>query len=140
MRILLVLLLLLSAPSWAQDVSVLSWAEGDLDGDRVAERILIVSPDSPNPTDVKSRKELRILKRKGDRYVQVYKMPIQAAFSQKVSAWQYEEPGTKLWGLNYEPAAGGRKAAVMVCFTPSSGEYFRLVFDGKTYRVQPSGD
>lgn len=135
MRILSLLLLLTLAAA-AQDVYVLNWLEADLDGDKVPERVLVVSADSPDP-NAKARKELRVMKRKGGKMVTVHKMPLNdASFTSKMGMWQLEEPATKLWGLNYEAAT----KRVLVCFTPNSGEFFWLKWNGKAYVTESSGD
>ena len=132
-------LICLASPVHAQgELFILDSAQADLDGDRVPERILLLSPDSPDPSHRKSKKELRILKQKGDRYQTVYTMPIRSGFATKTMPWQFEDTASKLWGLQIE--AGKPRARLWVVFATSSGDFFRLVFDGKTYHVESSGD
>jgi len=135
MRIL-TLFLALTLTAVAQDVYVLNWLQVDLDGDKVPERVLVVSPDSPDP-NAKARKELRVMKRKGGQFVTVHKMSLDdASFNSKMGAWQLEEPATQLWGLNWD----AKKRALLVCFTPNSGEFFWLRWNGKAYVTESSGD
>lgn len=133
---LITLLLALTLAAAAQDVYVLNWLEADLDGDKVPERVLVVSSESPDP-NAKARKELRVMKRKGGKLVTVHKLPLDdSSFNTKMGSWQLEEPATKMWGLNYETK--GRR--VLVCFTPNSGEFFWLFWNGKAYVTESSGD
>ena len=140
-RLVQALLLGLTLSAVAQEFYVLDWVEGDLDGDRVPERVVVLSTDSADPGNVESKKELWVLKRKGDKFVPIKRMPLNnARFHQKMHEWQIKEPLTKLWGLNYLPAIKAGKASIIVCFAPNSGEYFRLIFNGKSYVVEDAGD
>ena len=131
----------LTVQAHAQTGFLLSWTEGDLNGDRVPERVLLVSPDSADPTNVKSRKKLVVLQRKGERYQSVFEWPIAngVVFTTKASE-RLLSPFADFWGLSYRPAKPGYKPSARLCFTPGSGEFVNLVFDGKKYQIQGSGD
>lgn len=137
MKKLILFLFALTATAVAQPVHVLDTLEADLDGDGTLERALIVSSTSADP-GASSKKELRIMKKKNDLYTTLYTMPLDAPFSTDVDAWQIESPDTLFWGLNLRKAKPYNVLAVV--FTPNSGEFFELVWNGKTYQVESSGD
>ncbi|MBI3929769.1 MAG: hypothetical protein HY319_29785 [Armatimonadetes bacterium] len=138
MKKLLLLFIALAAAATAQPIYVLDSLEGDLDGDGTLERAVVVSPTSPDPSHTTSKKELRIMKLKKDRYITIYSMPIEARFSSGLDGWQLESPEVLMWGLNLRKSKPYNLLTVV--FTPSSGEFFDLVWNGRTYQVRSSGD
>ncbi|MBI3924635.1 MAG: hypothetical protein HY319_03770 [Armatimonadetes bacterium] len=138
MRKLFLLLIALTATATAQPFYILDSLEADLDGDGTLERAVLVSPSSPDPSHRTSKKELRIMKRKKDQYATLYTMPIEASFNTDLEGWQLESPEVLLWGLNLRK--GKPYNVLTVVFTSSSGEFFDLVWNGKTYQVRSSGD
>lgn len=138
MKKLILLLLVLTATAVAQPVYVLDSLDADLDGDGTLERAVIVSSTSPDPSHRTSKKELRIMKKKKELYTTIYKMPIEAGFNTDLEGWQLESPEVLLWGLNLRKSKPYN--ALTVVFTSNSGEFFDLVWNGKTYQIQSSGD
>jgi hypothetical protein len=125
----------------ADHLHLLSWVEGDLDEDRVPERVLLVSPDSADPTQAKSRKKLLVLQRKGQQYRKVYEWSVTdgVPFQTKVDSRMFDG-WADFWGLSYHRKTASRSARVKLCFTPGGGEFVDLMHDQKGFFVVGSGD
>ena len=137
----LALLLLLAVPSLAQNLYLLSWAEGDLDGDGVPERVVLVSPDSADPTNAKSRKTMLLLRYQDGKYQQALKWPIQGPVGFQVKLFdRHLSPQADFWGLSYHPPTAGRDPFFKLTFSPGSGEFVQVVSSPTGFQVQGSGD
>lgn len=138
---LALLLVLAVTPCFGQNLYLLSWAEGDLDGDGVPERAVLVSPDSADPTNAKTRKMLLVLRYRDGKYQQALKWPIQGpvGFYAKLHD-RHLGPKADFWGLSFHPPVGGRDPSFKLTFSPGSGEFVEVVSDGKGLHVKGSGD
>ncbi len=133
-------LLCITLSAWAQNLFVLSWAEGDLNSDGVPERVFLTSSQSSDPANARSEKQLLVMEYRDQRYQKAFQMPIRGNFWCKSPALRLTSPVADFWGLQYLPPALGEPARVKLTFTPGSGEFLTIVHDGSTYRSQSSGD
>lgn len=132
--------LALAASALAQSLYVLDWTEGDLNGDGVPERVLLVSPDSSDPAHPRSRKQLLVMEYHQKSYRQVFQKNIEAGFFCKTFKQRLSSAQADFWGLHFVGPELGQNPRVKVVFTPGSGEFFTLVHDGKSYQIESSGD
>ena len=124
----------------AQNYFVLSRAEGDLNSDGVPERVFVVSPQSPDPTNSRSEKLLLVMEYHQKSYRKAFSMPIKIGFFCKTTMAHLTSAYADYWGLSYLPPAQGQPARMKLVFTPGSGEFCTLVHDGAKYRIEGSGD
>lgn len=107
----LMALVLFAGQALAQDHFLLSWAEGDLDGDGVTERAVLVSPDSPNPGSSDSHKYLVVLRYREGRYEKALTRPMESlAFYTRLHE-RHLDPQPDFWGLSFHPPVEGRPAS-----------------------------
>jgi hypothetical protein len=139
MKILCFFLALL-AGALAQPLFVLDWVEGDLNGDGVPERVMLVSPDSSDPAHPRSRKQLLVMAYHKQSYRQVFHKNLEAGFFCKSFKEKLTQPQADFWGLHFLGPHLGLPPRVKVVFTPGSGEFFTLVHDGSHYQIESSGD
>lgn len=124
----------------AQNTFLLDWAEGDLNGDGVPERVFLVSPQSSDPANPRSKKQLLVMEYHNQAYRQVFQKSIEAPFFCKTPLLRLNSAYADFWGLQYLPPNEGKAARIKVTFTPGSGEFFTLIHDGQRYRAESSGD
>lgn len=123
---------ILVASAWAEP-HVVSWTQGDLDGDGKPERAVIVCNDTADPGPM-VRRELRIYKRRGAQFKQVYRLPIDDGFTTQMAPFQLEDPDTLPWGLNLV------RRKLYVVFAPNSGHLLIVRWNGKGYEIETTGD
>ena len=130
----------LTCAAFGQRFFVLSWAEGDLNSDGVPERVFVVSPQSPDPTNARSEKLLVVMEYRKKVYRKAFSVPIRSGFFCKSSTDRLASPHADFWGVRYLPPTEGKPARMKVTFTPGSGDFFTVVHDGTKYRTEDSGD
>lgn len=136
----LMILALFAGQALAQDHFLLSWAEGDLDGDGVPERAVLVSPDSPDPASPDSRKYLVVLRHREGRYEKALTWPMESvAFYTRLHE-RHLGPRPDFWGLSFHPPVEGGQASFTLTFTPGSGEFVQVVSHDSGFVVTGSGD
>lgn len=135
---LLFLSLTLSAS--AQNLFLLDWAEGDLTGDGIPERVFLVSTQSSDAANPRSKKQLLVMEYHNQTYRQAFQKTIEAPFFCKSTLQRLNSADADFWGLHYLPPNQGQQARIKVTFTPGSGEFFTLLHDGQRYRTESSGD
>jgi hypothetical protein len=136
----LLLLALLFGQALAQDHFLLSWAEGDLDGDGVPERAVLVSPDSSDPGSTSSRKYLVVLRHRDGRYEKALTWPMESVSFYTRLRERHLGPQADFWGLSFHPPIEGRDASFKLTFTPGSGEFVQVVSREGDFLVTGSGD
>lgn len=129
----------LALPCFAQDLQKTMYAlytiDADSDGDGQSERLVVFSPDSPDPTRP-GNKELWIYKRLGEKFVPFYQHRFQAAFSNQMAPYQFEYPSTKL-GLAVIPSGEGQEyPTIMLVFTPNSEDLAIYRYNGVQYQPE----
>lgn len=134
------LFLCLTVSASAQNFFILDWAEGDLTGDGVPERVYLVSSQSSDPAHPSSKKQLLVMEYHKQAYRQVFQKSVQAPFFCKSDMQRLNSAYADVWGLQFLPPNEGQPARFKVTFTPGSGEFFTLLHDGQRYRTESSGD
>ena len=137
-QMLFFLCLTLSAS--AQNFFLLDWAEGDLTGDGVPERVFLVSPQSSDPNHASSKKQLLVMEYHKQAYRKVFQQSVDVPFFCKSNMQRLSSAYADHWGLQFLPPNEGQSARFKVIITPGSGEFFTLFHDGQRYRVEGSGD
>lgn len=136
-----VLVALLAGPIRAQNHYLLSWSEGDLDGDGVPERVLLVSPESADPGHSESRKFLMVMQYRDGRYEKVLTWPVPPPVAFQTRLWErHTDPRADFWGLSFHPAELGRDPYFRLTFTPGSGEFVQVIWRDGRPLVEGSGD
>lgn len=134
-RFLLALLstLVVTQVTLAQSTTfVLYSVDRDVNGDGVAERVMVTSENTGDPTS-ESQKSLLILRRSGEKYVSVFKADLgSSGFTNQLESFQWEDAGTLMAGI--EVRQGSRYPEIWIVFAPNTDHVATFQFDGKAYR------
>jgi hypothetical protein len=116
-----------------EDYHVLYSLHADVDGDKVDERILMLSTSSGDPT-ANAPKEFWIMKRRGDKYRRVFKAgPNDGEFTNQMMLWQLEGPDNLPPGISLMKGQG-LYPLIRVVFAPGSDYLVDFQFNGKEFQ------
>ncbi|MBM3462224.1 MAG: hypothetical protein FJX76_09000 [Armatimonadetes bacterium] len=139
MRIALFLLgltLVLTSPASARDYILYSRI-GDVDADRVAERVVIYS-SNPNPRKGKSV-ALAVQEKRGGQWRTVFReKSVDHEFHPENNNLAAQTGGMKT-GL-YIRKTDARYPDIFIVFTPNSGDFFLYRYNGSTYKLLDVGN
>jgi len=97
MRIALLFLCLTFTAS-AQNLFILDWAEGELTGDGVPERVFLVSSQSSDPANSRSKKQILVMEYHNQAYRQVFQKSVEAPFFCKTTPQRLNSAYADFWG------------------------------------------
>jgi len=127
------LLFLVTLPCSADsDAYVLYSLDSDIDGDKVPERMIILSEESSDPAHM-GPKKLQIMKRERDEYKTVYTDQFEAGFYTKLAPFQWQGADNAMAGLAVRKFSGEKYPAVWVVFTPNSSDFLSYSYDGREF-------
>lgn len=123
------------AQSENTDYYVLYSLQADVDNDGVAERLVMVAYNRPDPTQ-QGDKAFWVLKRHGEKYRRVFDSGRgTGAFDNRMAMWQILSPESTPPGISVIRDGKGYPM-IRVCFTPNSDNLIDYRYNGHKFVVE----